>query len=124
MNEHKLKIVNLELGVEKVFEEKPQPSSKTITKIEELKQSQQIEQQALGRLKQAQHDKIRITEQCFQSLMDAGIQGISIEKLMEKQDNILSLMVSLHNFIKKRGDHWKIRKRQKDGKIYYWLEAH
>lgn len=127
MNKQKLEIVELILGTD--VDIHPQ----NITKETKEFISQKIrltlkEQEAINKykLKQQQDKKQKLDaiQTCFELMLKNHKTSTPtpIEEIIKLSDaNLNSFILRLINFIKKRGNLWKIKKNTKNGKKYYSL---
>lgn len=118
--DRRLPIVSLDLGIEPIIA-KEVVSEKTVEKIQDRLTRAVSEHKITEKVDQQLKQKEEAVNKCYQKLVDAGSEGITVEELLVDYDNLISLIGKIRNIIKKRGDIWKLRKRRKQGKTYYYL---
>lgn len=127
MAKQKIEVVELNLG--KVADDLTLPtvSPETQAVMDQKLRLAKMEKEAIDRVRKKRQDqeqqKQDAVEKGFQLLKEAFDKKelVSIEQLFKLTDaeNLSSFMLRLNNFIKKRGELWKIKRRTKGGKKFY-----
>ena len=120
----KIKIIELELGID-VDLSKPTLHINTEQQIKNKIELAKQEQEAIDSVREKRQQKKinKHIEECFRELLEANKQGkeLTAKKLLEiaETNNLSSLILRLNNYIKKRGELWKIKKRKSKKDILY-----
>lgn len=127
MAKQKIEVVELNLG--KVADDLALPTVNPETQavMDQKLRLAKMEKEAIDRVRKKRQDqeqqKQDAIEKAFQLLKEAFDKKelVSIEQLFKFTDveNLSSFMLRLNNFIKKRGELWKIKRRTKGGKKFY-----
>ena len=94
----------------------------TLDKINSLIILYLKEKRGLINIAEIEKNKLKI---CLDELILAQKNNEEIESIelltLASTANLSSLILRLNNFIKNRGDIWKLQKRKLNGKVYYKL---
>jgi hypothetical protein len=130
MAKEKLKIIELDLGIDIDNTLQPMPiRSETKQQITETIKLAKLEQDAINKLrtkkKHKEQKQLNTIIRCYKALYDSTKNNttISASELIKisETDNLSGLIIRLNNYIKKRGTHYKIKKKRIKGQTHYTL---
>lgn len=130
MAKRKLEIIELNLGIDPDEVLRPIPiEPDTKQRITETVKLAKLEQDAINKLKAKKKDKeqkqLDVITRCYRILHNSAKKNATVpaQRLLEisQTDNLSGLMTRIRNYIKKRGAHYKIKKRKVKGQTHYTL---